>query len=80
MRFWASQQHHKHTQQPLSQEIVTVWCALGKGGIFRLQFFEDNDENPVTVNAEWYIGMMQRKFVPALRKKRGINVNTVVFQ
>ena len=34
MRSWASQQTHKHAQQPLSQEKVTVWCAVGKGGIF----------------------------------------------
>ena len=32
MRFWASQQPHKHTLQPLNQEKVTVLCAIGKGG------------------------------------------------
>ena len=32
MRFWASQQSHKHTQRPLSQEKVTVWCTIGKEG------------------------------------------------
>ena len=80
MRFWASQQPHKHTQRPLSQEKVTVWCGIGKGRIFGAYIFEDNDGNRVTINAEQYIEMMQRKFVPALRRKRGIDMNTVVFQ
>ena len=80
VRFWTSQQPHKHTQRPLSQEKVTVWCAIGKRGIFGPYIFEDNDGNRVTVNAERYIEMMRRKFVPALRRKRGIDMNTVVFQ
>ena len=79
MRFWASQQPHKHTQWPLSQEKLRVWCAMGKGGIFGPYFFED-DADCVAVNAEWYIKVMQRKIIPALRRKRGIDMNTVVFQ
>ena len=39
MRFWASQQPHKHTQRPLSQEKVTLWCATGKGGDLRAVLF-----------------------------------------
>ena len=38
MRFWASQQPHEHTQRPLSQQKVTVWCAVGKRGIFGTYF------------------------------------------
>ena len=34
----------------------------------------------MTVNAERYIEMMRRKFVPALRRKADIDMNTVVFQ
>ena len=80
MRFWASQQPHEHTQRPLSQEKVTVWCALGKRGICGPYFFEDNGGNRVTVDSECYIEMMCRKFVAALRRRRGIYINTVVFQ
>ena len=80
MRFWASQEPHKHTQRPLSQEKVTVWCAVGKGRIFGQYIFEDNDGNCVTINAERYIEMMRRKSFLALRRKRGIDMNTVVFQ
>ena len=80
MRFWASQQLHKHTQQPLSHGKFTVWCAIGKGEIFRPYFFEDNDGNRVTVDAQCYIEMMRRMLVPALKRRRGIDMNTVVFQ
>ena len=39
MRFWASQQPHKHIQSPLNQKKITVWCATGKGEFFRPYFF-----------------------------------------
>ena len=39
MKFWASQQPHKHTHWLLSQEKVTLWCAIGKGGIFGPYFW-----------------------------------------
>ena len=80
MRFWASQEPHKHTQQPLSKEKVTGWRAIGKWRIFGSYFSEDNDSNRVTVNAERYILMIRRKCVHAMRRKRDIDMNTVVFQ
>ncbi|XP_076047220.1 uncharacterized protein LOC143028735 [Oratosquilla oratoria] len=50
-RFWASEQPHEHVEKPLSVEKTTVWCALGKNGIFGPYFFED-DGPRVTVNAD----------------------------
>ena len=52
---------------------LTVWCAIGKGEIAGPFFF---DGNPVTVNSERYIEIIQRKFIPAIRRRR----NTIVFQ
>ncbi|KAK7096852.1 hypothetical protein V1264_003899 [Littorina saxatilis] len=80
MRFWAPNQPHEHIPPPLSREKVTVWCAIGKGGVVGPFFFEDNDGNPVTVNSERYIEMLQRKFIPAIRRRRNIDIYTVVFQ
>lgn len=80
MRFWARNQPHEHIQAPLSREKVTVWCAIGKGGIVGPFFFEDNEGNPVTVNSERYIEMLRRKFIPAIRRRRNIDIHTVVFQ
>jgi len=35
-------------------EIVTAWCGLWAGGIIGPYFFENDSENPVTVNDERY--------------------------
>ena len=80
MRFWAQAQPHEHTTAPLSQEKVTVWCAIGRKGIIGPYFFEDEHENRVTVNSERYIAMMRNKFIPALRRRRRVDMNSVIFQ
>ena len=80
MRFWAPNQAHELIQQPLSQEKATVWCAVGKGGIVGPFFFENNDGNPLTVNSERYIQMLQRRFVSSIQRRRNINIQTAVFQ
>lgn len=80
MRFWANAQPHEHQYRPLSVEKVTVWCALGRNGIIGPYWFEDADGRPVTVNTERYIELMKRKFIPALRRKRGVDMDTVIYQ
>lgn len=80
MRFWAKAQPHEHSHRPLSQEKVTVWCAIGRNGIIGPYFFEDENENRVTVNTDRYIALMRSKFIPALRRKRGVDMNTVIYQ
>ena len=51
-----------------------------KNRIFDLYFFEDNDGQTVAVNSELYIDMLRRRFIPAIRRKRAVDINTVVFQ
>ena len=80
MRFWAAAQPHEHVQAPLNVEKTTVWCAIGKNGIFGPYFFEDGDGRRFTVNSEWYIGMLRRRFIPAIRRKMAVDMNTVVYQ
>ena len=67
-------------QAPLSVEKTTVWCAIGNNGIFGPYFFEDGDGRRVTANSERYIGMLRRRFIPAIRRRRAVDMNTVVFQ
>ena len=57
-----------------------MWCAIGNNGIFGPYFFEDGDGRRVTANSERYIGMLRRRFIPAIRRKRAVDMNTVVFQ
>ena len=79
MRFWAQAQPREHLLRPLNVEKVTVWCAIGLYGIIGPYWFEDENGCPVTVNTKWYIEMMQRKFIPALRRKYGVDMNTVIY-
>ena len=80
MRFWTSQQPHKHTQSLLSREKDTVWCAIGKGGFLGRTFLK------IMMGIVWpstqssTLRWRRRKFVPALRRKRSIDMDTVVFQ
>ena len=80
MHFWAQTQPHEHTHHPLSQEKVTVWCAIRWSGIIGLYFCEDENENRVTVDTDRYIALMWMKFILALRRKRGVDMNTVIYQ
>ena len=81
MKFWAPNQPHEHIQQPLSREKVTVWCAIGKGGIVGPFFFEDNDGNPVTVNSERCIQLLQifKGGLFQLSEEGGILTSTQLF-
>ena len=80
MRYWSQAHPHEHTYQPLSQEKVTVWCAIGRNGIIGPYFFEDESGNRETVDTDRYIALMRTKFIPALRRKRGIDMNSVIYQ
>lgn len=79
LRFWAQAQPHEHVNRPLSVEKVTVWCGIGCNGVIGPFFFEENGRT-VTVNTDRYIEMLRRKFIPALRTKEGVDMNTVIFQ
>ena len=55
-------------------------CAIGRNGILGSYFWEDESGNWVTVDNDRYIALMQTKFIPALRKKRGVDMNSVMYQ
>ena len=71
---------HEHTYQPLSQEKVTVWCSIGRNGIIGPYFFEDESGNRVTVDTDRYIALMRPRFIPALRRKRGVDMDSTLYQ
>ena len=80
MRCWSPAHPHEHTYQPLSQEKVTVWCAVGRNEIIGPYFFENKTGNRVTVDTDHYIALMQTKLILALRRKRGVDMNSVIYQ
>ena len=58
---------------------MTVWCAIGRNGIIGPYFFEDESGNQVTVDTDRYIALMRTKFIPALRRKQGVDTNSVIY-
>ena len=57
-----------------------VRCVIGRKGIIGPYWFEDDGGCPVTVNTERYVELMRRKFNGALRRKQGVDRNTVIYQ
>ena len=47
-RYWASENPRELHQRPLHSAKVTVWCGLGKCGIFGPFFFEEEETAMVT--------------------------------
>lgn len=78
MKFWDKAQPHEHSHCPLVQDKVTVWCIRGRNGIIGPCFFEDDNGNQVTVDTDRYTALMWTKFIPALNKKRQMNMNIVI--
>ena len=77
-RYWASENPRELHQRPLCSPKVTVWCGLGKFGIFGPFFFEEG-EKAATVTSDRYIRMFENCFLPELRR-RGINRASMWFQ
>ena len=80
MCFWPQAQPHEHQYRPLGAEKVTVWCASGRNDIIGPYWFKHADRRPVTVNTKRYIEVMRRKFMRALKWKRGVDVDAVIIQ
>ncbi|KAK8384451.1 hypothetical protein O3P69_009331 [Scylla paramamosain] len=80
MRFRAMAQPHEYQYRSLNVEKLTVWCALDRNGIIGPYWFEDADARPVTVKTDRYIEVIRRKFTPALRRKRGVDRDIMIYQ
>ena len=57
-QYWASENPCELHQPPLHSPQVTVWCVLGKCGIFGPFFFEET----ATVTSNHYIRMFENCF------------------
>ena len=49
-----------------------VLCAIRQGSIIGPFFIENETGQTVTVNIDRYVDMLQRRFLPALRRKQDI--------
>jgi len=60
-------------------EKLTVWFASDCDGIITPYWFDDANGRPLTANTERYIEGMRRKLIPALRRKRGVDMDAVIY-
>jgi len=63
---------------PLHSPKVTVRCGVGAFGIVGLYFFENDNEETVTVNSERYVTMLEGFVEPQLRRP-GIDPHSTSF-
>jgi hypothetical protein len=66
-------------ERSLHSDKLEVWETLSSLGMFGPFFFEDENCDTETINSVSYMGILKKKFLPALRR-RGANFNTVWFQ
>jgi Helix-turn-helix domain (DUF4817) len=78
-RYWGSEKPHEVAERPLHSPKCTAWCAMSTHGIIGPLWFEDEDGDAVTVNAERYRKILV-KFWSALRRKRSVSIADQWFQ
>ncbi|GFU34335.1 transposable element Tc3 transposase [Trichonephila clavipes] len=65
-RIWSEANPQVYVETPLHQEKLTVWFALGAGGIIGPYFFKNDKDHNVTVNGDRYRAMITNFFIPEL--------------
>ena len=68
--FWGSTPPEHCPQRPLHSVKCTAWVAISKHGIIGLFWFNDDNEQFVTINIEQYVQVLG-KFWTALGQRRG---------
>ncbi|GFV20094.1 transposable element Tcb2 transposase [Trichonephila clavipes] len=68
-RIWSEANPQVYVETPLHSEKLTVWCALGAGGIIGPYFFKNDEGHNVTVNGDRYTAMITNFFIPELNNR-----------
>lgn len=69
--FWGSTPPEFCLQRPLHSVKCTAWVAISKHGVIGPFWFEDDNEQSVTINTERYVQVLG-KFWTALGRRRGV--------
>lgn len=79
LRYWSSENPRLVHEKPLHSDRVTVWCATTPHGIIGPYFYENENGETVTVNAERYCQMLNTFLRPELRRLQ-LDLENVFFQ
>ena len=71
MRFWGTEDPRITRANELHPRKVTVWCKVTSERIIGPYFFEDPDENAVTVTGERYREMQENFDPPEIANMAG---------
>ena len=78
VRIWSTDNPNEVIEQPLHSPKVTVFCGFSSKFITPPYFFEDDNQQTVTVTGDRYRRMLQNFLFPFLRSKR--KMSSVIFQ
>jgi hypothetical protein len=67
MRIWGTEKPENIIEKSAHPQYVTVWCAISAHGLIGPYFFENSNEERITVNQLNYQNMVENYFVPKLR-------------
>lgn len=67
-RIWGSENPHLTLEKQAHPVRVTVWCAISAQGIIGPFFFDE------TVNADRYLEMLKKCFIPEAKKQKAIDL------
>ena len=71
--YWCETNPHQTLETVMKSPKLNVWCALSKNQLIGPFFFDDD-----TVNAKYYLTMLQSFSVPAVKRLR--KVRSITFQ
>ena len=69
--FWGTATPNEVLQRPLHLKKCTSWVAMSKHGIIGPFWFEDKNEEPLTVTKERYVEVLQQYWTALDRRNRG---------
>jgi hypothetical protein len=58
-RYWPMENPREFHLRPLHSSNVAVWCAVSSFGMIGPYFFQDDNGQAVTINAECYTNMLE---------------------
>ena len=73
-RTWSIENPHDYSEcKEQGQPKVMCWAGFCHGVFLPLVWFTDDNDNPVSVNKERYLKMIQKKIIPSLKRKSYFN-------
>lgn len=75
-RYWSAENPREKHEVALHTPKVTVWAAMSSRGIIGPYFFENNQGQSITVNAQRYSSMIRNFVGPALQAFDGFDNRT----